>query len=249
MNTAQFFASIRRRDSGVFGTSLSQRQVDGIEAILKAGQHLIRPHLAHVLGEVYHETGGGMYPIKETVFRSHTNQNPSDAEVIARLDRAWSKGQLPWVTSAYWRSGFFGRGQIQLTHEANYRKFSPIVGVDLVEDPSRALDLDVSATISVVGCERGLFTGKRLSDYDTPNGFDHVQARRIVNGFVRDQANDVAKAAQAFAAALAEAGHAPQGRATAPKSPSSAPTQPKQSTGLLAALLTGLARYFSGRSK
>ena len=34
MNRAAFFASVRSRTSGVFGTSLSQRQVTGVEAIL-----------------------------------------------------------------------------------------------------------------------------------------------------------------------------------------------------------------------
>ena len=100
MNKTAFFAALRARDSGVFGTSLSQRQVDGIEALLDEGRHLPLPHLAHVLGEVHHETGGGMYPIKETVFRSHKDQNPPDAQVIARLDAAWAKGQLPWVQAS-----------------------------------------------------------------------------------------------------------------------------------------------------
>lgn len=240
MNRQAFFTALRRKDSGVFGTSMSQRQVDGITAILDAGKHLPLPHLAHVLGEVYHETGGGMYPIKETVFRSHTNQNPTDAEVIARLDRAWIKGQLPWVKTPYWRGGAFGRGGIQVTHDYNYRKFG-------ITNYSDALKLPVSAHIAVTGCERGLFTGKKLSDYDTPNGFDHVQARRIVNGFVRDQANDVAKAARAFEVALAAAGYAPQGRVAAPKATSPAPTHPKQSTGLLAALLRALAAIFGTR--
>ena len=34
MNRSAFYAALRRRSSGVFGTSLSQKQVDGLNAIL-----------------------------------------------------------------------------------------------------------------------------------------------------------------------------------------------------------------------
>ena len=238
MNKQAFFAALRSRTSGIFGTSLSQGQVDGIEAILDAGMHLPLPQLAHVLGEVYHETGGGMMPIKETVFRSHKDQDPTDAQVIARLDAAWAKKQLPWVQAPYWRGGFFGRGQIQLTHENNYRKFSPLVGVDLVKNPGKALNLPFSAKIAVVGCERGMFTGKRLADYDTLSGFDHINARRIVNGFVLKQAEDVANAAEAFEKALLAGGY----RAATAPIPDHVPATPDQKPGGLLMLILKLLR-------
>lgn len=44
MNYTAFFASLRLRESGAFGTSLSQGQVDGVEAILTAGQGLPLSH-------------------------------------------------------------------------------------------------------------------------------------------------------------------------------------------------------------
>jgi predicted chitinase len=244
MNKQAFYAALRQRNSGVFGTSLSARQVEGIEALLDEGAHLPLSHLAHVLGEVHHETGGGMYPIKETVFRSHKNQNPTDAQVIARLDAAWAKGQLPWVQAPYWRGGFFGRGQIQLTHETNYRKFAPIVGANLVAHPSKALDLPVSARIAVMGCERGMFTGKRLADYDRPAGFDHMNARRVVNGFVLEQADQVTRAARAFEAALEAAGYRP---AVAPI-PDHVPASPAQKPGgLLGAIIKAIVAIFGAR--
>lgn len=247
MDHKAFFAYLRRSDVPIFGKSLSQRQVDGITAILKAGAHLPLDHLAHVLGEVAHETGRGMYPIKETVFRSHTNQNPSDDVVKARLDAAWAKGVMPWVKSAYWRDGFFGRGQIQLTHEANYKKFSPLVGVDLVANPSRALDLDISAKVAVLGCEKGLFTGRKLADYDTSVCYNHKQARRIVNGYVEKQAGDVANCATHFAIALRAAGYSPTRAAPArPVAPPPAPATPAPKTGLTA-LLTALWAALTGR--
>ena len=206
MNRTEFFKHLRRRDVGVFGTSLSEGQVAGCEAILDACRAYPLHHVSHVLAEVYHETGAGMLPVKETVFPHSRDKNPSDAKVIARLDRAWAKGQLPWVSKPYWRDGWFGRGQIQLTHEFNYRKAGALVGVDLVSDPSLALELAVSAEIAAEGCRVGLFTGKALSDYDLPDGFDHYNARAIVNGDKRKNGPVIARYADAFESALYAAG-------------------------------------------
>lgn len=182
MKKELFFDSLRNSHGGLFGGALSPRQVVGIEALLDAGQGLPLPHMANVLAQVFRETGGGMYPVKETVYRSHKDQDPSDAAVIARLDAAFAKGQLSWVSTPYWRGGLFGRGQIQITHVENYAKLSEVVGVDLVADPSKALIPEISARIAVEGMEQGLFRTRKLSDYDRADGFDHFGARDIVNG-------------------------------------------------------------------
>lgn len=202
MKRDAFFTALRARDSGVFGTALSADQVSGCEALLDACIGYPLPHVAHVLAEVYHETGGGMMPVKETVYRSSKDRNPSDATVKARLETAWARGQLPWVKTPYWRDGWFGRGQIQLTHQDNYRKASALVGVDLVAHPERALELPVSAQIAAEGCRAGMFTGKRLSDYDGP-AFDHYNARAIVNGDKGKNGNLIVAYGRAFERALA----------------------------------------------
>jgi hypothetical protein len=206
MNRAEFFKHLRKRGSAAFGTSLSQGQVQGCESILDACRGYPLPHAAHVLAEVYHETGGGMLPVKETVFPYSRDKNPSDERVIARLDRAWAKGDLPWVSKPYWRDGMFGRGQIQLTHEYNYVKASAIVGADLVNNPDLALDLQISSRISAEGCRVGLFRGKALSDYDRVDGYDHRNARDIVNGDKRKNGPLIARYADAFEGALYAAG-------------------------------------------
>lgn len=178
MNNATFFAAIRT----MFGGRLTDRHVVGIEALLAAGNGLPRAHMANVLAQVKRETGGGMYPVKETVFLTSRDQNPSDATVIARLDNAWQRGQLPWVKSPYWRGGFFGRGQLQITHKDNYAWAAKVTGVDLVTHPERMLDPDISAVAAVRGMAEGAFTGRKLRDFDRPEGFDHSAARAIVNG-------------------------------------------------------------------
>ncbi|MDK3020766.1 hypothetical protein [Pseudodonghicola flavimaris] len=207
MDRSAFYAALRKRDSGIFGTALSQRQVDGLEALLDACAGLSLHHAAHVLGESYHETGGGMFPVKETVYRSSKDLRPSDATVIGRLEAAWRKGKLPWVRAPYWREGWFGRGVIQLTHADNYRRASALVGIDLVSHPEAALEPAISARIAAEGCATGLFTGRKLTDFDLPGGgYDHAAARAIVNGDARLNGLKVSGYAEAFERALRAAG-------------------------------------------
>lgn len=200
MTPATFFAAIRP----AFGNRLSQPQVDGMQAILdaaRAAKVTDAHHVAHILAHVRRETGGYMSPIKETVMPSHKNKNPTDAEVMQRLERAWARGQLPWVKKPYWRDGEFGRGQIQLTHAKNRAKFG-------IADRDDLLKLPVSARVAVVGMRDGLFTGKKLSGYTFPAALDAApknNPRRIVNGPDGSDA-EVAKFHRQFHAALVKAG-------------------------------------------
>lgn len=197
MNNQAFFDAIRP----AFGGNLSLPQVDGMRALLDAGVALPLHHMANVLANVRRETGGHMSPIKETVMPHHKDKSPSDAEVIRRLDNAFARGQLTWVKTPYWRSGWFGRGQIQITHEDKYRKF----GITKKDD---ALRLDKSAHIAVVGMRDGIFTGRSLSDYTFPDDLDNPprsNPRRIVNGQDGSDA-EVARFHRQFAAALLAAG-------------------------------------------
>lgn len=220
------FYQALRSSKDIFGPALSTRQVDGMEALIDTGMELGLPthHMANVLANVYRETGGGMYPIKETVYPSHKDQNPSDATVIKRLDNAYAKGQLTWVKTPYWRDGAFGRGQIQITHWGNYKKLGDMIGVDLRGNPSLALKPNISAAIAIVGMSTGAFTGKKLSDYKFPEDLDNPvesNPRRIVNGKDGSDA-EVAKSHRAFYNALVASGYGQE----APPAPTPAPVQP-----------------------
>lgn len=207
MNPAAFFAAVRKSKIIFPIHKLTQRNVDGLNALLNASDCLSLNHRSHVFGEVYHETSGGIYPIKETVMPYYKDQNPSDAEVIRRLDIAFAAGKLKGVRRPYWREGWFGRGMIQITHEENYRVLGAAIGVDLVKHPEKTLELETSARIAVIGCERGLFRKYKLSDYDLPGGeYDHFNARNIVNGLVRSQATAVASYAKEFEVAFRAGG-------------------------------------------
>ena len=159
--------------------------------------NLSRKHTAYVLATASHETGGAMMPIKETVMSWHSNKFPTDAEVIRRLDRAYKKGQLSWVSSPYWRDGWFGRGFVQLTHRTNYQSAGDKLGVDLVKNPDAALNPTVAAEVLVRGMSEGWFTGKKMSDFDR-----YRDMRRVVNGM--ESADDIANLARNYYEVLPE---------------------------------------------
>jgi predicted chitinase len=216
MNRDTFFRAIRP----AFG-SLNVKQIEGVEALLDAGDGLPLHHMANVLAQVRRETGGHMSPIKETVMPSHKDKNPSDAEVIRRLDRAFAAGKLKWVKTPYWRDGWFGRGQIQLTHRANYLKFG-------IANPENAMHLPVSAKVAVRGMAEGMFTGRRLADYSFPADLDappKSNPRRIVNGQDGSDA-EVAGFHRQFAAALQQAGWQSSTNTGAPSKPVHKPISP-----------------------
>jgi putative chitinase len=174
-NETTLFTYLRRSP---FGGRLAQDQVDGVRLLIetcRANRVTDLRHVANILAQVFHETGGRMQPVRETFA-------PSDAQAVARLDAAWAAGKLKGVSTPYWRQGWFGRGHIQITHKDNYERLGRRIGANIVGKPSLALEPETSARIAVIGMRDGLFTGKKLSDYfggpvDDPRG-----ARRIVNG-------------------------------------------------------------------
>lgn len=95
---------------------------------------------------------------------------------------------------AYWYTGYYGRGFVQLTHKKNYLKMSEFLGVDLVTYPSLALAPNNAAKILVYGMMEGRFTRKPLGKYINAEKVDFFNARRTVNGI--DRAKRIANAAQ-----------------------------------------------------
>lgn len=178
-------------------------QASGIEAILDECAGMDISHAAACLGTAWLETGGGMQPVKETVYPWSKTRNPPDATVAARLEKAFKDGK---VKTPYWRKDadgkyWFGRGLAQVTWKDNYRRASAIVGVDLVAKPDLALDLQIAAKVLVQGSAAGLFTGKKLVDF-LPG--DYANARRVING--TDRASEYAGLCRKFETALATAG-------------------------------------------
>ncbi|QQM29279.1 hypothetical protein JET14_13175 [Martelella lutilitoris] len=214
-----FYASLRKRDSGVFGTSLSQGQVDGIEAILdeaeKRGTQL--DYLAYMLATVYHETAHTMQPIEEY---------------------GKGKGREYGQPDGPYGKVYYGRGFVQLTWLFNYEKASKKLGVDFVRYPELVMDLKNATAILFDGMAEGWFTGKSLSDYldgvDEPDAEDlreFSNARRIING--TDKQVMIGKYALAFETALKAGGYTAKAVEKSPQKPAQsdpppdAPTQPE----------------------
>ncbi len=185
MNDAIFFSEIR---SSIFRGSMSQSQVDGLNSILAGWKvHGDRDDrkLAYVLATSYHETAHTMRAI---------------AEYGKGRGRKYGRPDLQTGKT------YYGRGHVQLTWKDNYRRMGEVVGTDLVNNPERALDPAISVKILIVGMMRGMFTGKKLSDYVEGGTCDFKNARRIVNGM--DRASLIAGYSNAFFEALEAARHA-----------------------------------------
>ena len=203
MDRAAFYAAVRA--SRLFGSSLAQRQVDGIEYILDAAEHRGTPLqcLAYVLATAWHETARTMQPIDE-YGHGHGRQYGRPVGPYGKI--------------------YFGRGFVQLTWLSNYEKASAELGVDLVRFPEKALELGNATLILFAGMEHGWFTARKLADYIGPNGVDYPNARRIINGI--DQAEKIAGYARGFEAALRQANYGQVQQPSPAPEPARAPETP-----------------------
>lgn len=199
INRAFFFNQVR---ACLFDGSLKPMQVEGLTAILDMWEGDMPDEddrwLAYMLGTVHHETGRAMQAVRET-FAS------TDDKAIVLLDKAFKAGKLPWVSKPYWQKdnagrSWLGRGLVQLTHKANYERMSTEIGVDLVADPTLAMDLQTAVAIMVKGMTKGRFTNRKLGDYFSSTKEDWRHARRVINGLER--ADLVASYAKSYYGAI-----------------------------------------------
>ena len=244
MNRKTFYAALRRRSSGVFGTSISQHQVDGMEGILDAfathGDGRAKT-LAYALATAYHETARRMVPVRETLA-------PDDATARRRLRKARYARPEPPYGHAY-----YGRGQVQLTWKRNYERSSADAGVDLVRYPDKALDPVIGARILVRGLLDGRWNARGLgiAHYLPDTGRDDLKgARRTVN--LTDKWDRIAGHYRSFLAAIGEAGGVPRrapGPAADMKSRPAAGERKTDKAGrtLVKPLLKLIAFIFGGR--
>lgn len=144
--------------------------------------NVLRNQAAYILATAYWETARTMEPVKEAYW----------------LSEDWRRKNLryyPW----------YGRGFVQLTWEANYKRAKEELGIDFVGDPNKALEADPASRVLVIGSMEGWFTGKKISDYITLKKSDFFNARRVING--RDKASDIAQIAKDYDKALEADGY------------------------------------------
>jgi predicted chitinase len=136
---------------------------------------------AYILATARWETAHTMKPVMEAFW----------------LSDAWRKRNLryyPW----------HGRGYVQLTWEANYRRAGAILGRDLTTTPDVVMQPAISAEILVRGSLDGWFTSHKLTDHVNDTKADYINARRVING--TDKAAQIADLAKQYEAALISIG-------------------------------------------
>lgn len=162
---------------------LSQGQVDGISALLKAieGDDAIQeiPHVAYMFATVKHETADKFQPITEYGSKSYFNKyDPILADTATRRQRAKDHGNTVEGDGYTYRS----RGYVQITWKNNYEKLGKAISTNLVTNPDHALKPQIAYKIMSYGMRNGSFTGKKLSDYLNAKKTDYTNARKIING-------------------------------------------------------------------
>lgn len=164
IDKAKFYDSVRKE----FG-NLSQKQVNGFEAILNEGikREIDNRFLAYMLATVWHETAKTMQPIEE--FGKGKGK------------RYGKKIKASGATYTTPDKIYYGRGFVQLTWFENYEKASKKIGVDFLNNPELVMTLENSTKILFDGMLDGWFTTRKLSQYFNNNISDPVNARRIIN--------------------------------------------------------------------
>lgn len=165
MNETGLFNALRSMTSD---RKLSQLQVDSVHAILEScDKHSVtdKRQIAYILATAFHESR--LKPVEEI---GHGAGHPYGKFINGHV--------------------YYGRGLIQITWISNYKRFSEILNIDLVNHPELALQVDYAAEIIVIGMKNGIFTGVGLKKYFNENVTDPIHARKIVNGM--DCANLIA---------------------------------------------------------
>jgi putative chitinase len=204
IDRAVFFDGVRR--THVAGRPLKQKSVDSLNAILDEWQHRF-PNGLDLRWIAYTMATG-----------RHEAWDPRRQEI------SYDIGEIGGASKGYGKSGYFGRGLVQITHEDNYRQVGKFFGVDLVKQPWLACRKDISAGALILGSFYGWFRGDRLgrhklSRYFNEHSGDAHGARNIINGDVAKNGPLVAAYYGIFLRLLAASLRAHESPAPEPKPP------------------------------
>jgi putative chitinase len=175
INKKFFFSQVRLH---LFGGSMNQKQVNGVNAILEEWEaHYAYEDdrwLAYMLATTHHETGRTMQPIEEW---GKGRDRPYGKRLKMTKDK--SGNRIPYTDT---NELFYGRGFVQLTWYENYDKAGRKLGKDFLHNASGVLELGNATKIMFLGMTEGWFTGAKLSRFFNPSTEDWKNARKIING-------------------------------------------------------------------
>lgn len=211
MNRKPFYNYVR---DNLFGGSLSQSQVDGMENLLNVWEKYFRDgplnELSYDMATAWWETGQTMQPITERGQKSYFNKYEPNTRI----------GKVLGNTQPGDGYRFRGEGHVQNTGRRNAsvatKRINQLFGldIDLVKNPSQRGDPFVSAISLFLGNREGWWTGKDIDDYidgkdesDDEDLREFMLARKVVNG--TDKAEKIGRAALHFEIALKLAGYKP----------------------------------------
>lgn len=202
---AHFFDALRH---GLLGPTLSQGEVDGLNALLTALAGWPLAWAAYGFATAYHETAHTLQPVKELGSEAYFTRMYDPPPTGNRPSVALKLGNTEPGDGAK----FCGRGYAQCTGRANYVRAGRILGLGdaLVQNPDLALEPLNAAKILRSGLEVGWFSDRALRDFLPADGpatrAQFIAARWTVNR--QDKADLIADYAVDFQSALADSGWA-----------------------------------------
>jgi predicted chitinase len=164
-------------DGRLTDSSSEAEVIEAIKQECKAQGIGLNTQIAYVLATTEWETAQTFKPVREAFWKSED----------------WRRENFRYYP-------YYGRGYVQLTWEGNYRKFSTILGIDLVGNPDLAMNPNIALFILVYGFKIGAFTGRKITDYITSQNTDFNNARRCINGL--DKAREIAALAERYLSQL-----------------------------------------------
>ena len=199
INRKVFFDEIR---VSLFKGKLKQTQVDSLNLFLdrydKLGWNNLRK-LAYVLGTVYHETNvydeNGDWLVLEPI------------EEVGRGSKKKYGKKIKYSGATYEQPDviFFGRGHTQNTWFEIYEALTKEakkqgLNWDFLNKPELLLQDEPSIWATFTAMEKGIYTGRKLSQYFNDKTCNWIGARAIING--NDKAKLIADYSELFHNAL-----------------------------------------------
>lgn len=133
----------------------------------------LKTQWAYMIATAQWETAGTFQPVRESYWQSE----------------GWRKAKLRYYP-------YYGRGFVQLTWAANYKKYGSILNLPLLEQPDLVMKHKTALFILVHGFKGGIFTdgAHKIEDYINESKTDYCNARRCINYI--DKAAEIANIAQ-----------------------------------------------------